>query len=330
MNARGEQPLPVTVLSGYLGAGKTTLVNHLLRHAEGRRIAVAVNEFGSLPIDSDLIEGADGNVLTLAGGCICCTFGSDLVAGLMELAERRETLDHIIIEASGVAMPDAIGQSISLVAGLSLDATVVMVDAETVRGRAAEFYMGDTIHRQLMAADFVVLNKTDLVPVESADAVEAWLKLVAQQAYVVRAEQAAVEAAVLLGSDETRARNGVEAGRSPRVAQASVGHVTAGYASANLAVDHSVDAALLGAALADPRVGLVRAKGFVHDANHGWTTLQLVGTRVTLTPMPSGAERRGAAGMHCAWSPTGCRRARGCRPCGACGCHEFCFLGEVQ
>lgn len=73
--------LPVTVIGGYLGAGKTTLVNHLLRHAGGRRLAVLVNDFGALPIDADLIEGADGAVLAIAGGCVCCAYGSDLIEG---------------------------------------------------------------------------------------------------------------------------------------------------------------------------------------------------------------------------------------------------------
>ena len=167
--------LPVTIISGYLGAGKTTLVNHLLRHNGGRRIAVAVNEFGALPIDSDLIEGADGNVLTLAGGCICCTFGSDLVAGLLDLAQRAGSIDHILIEASGVALPGAIAQSLSLVAGLALDAIVVIADAETVCARAADIYMGDTITRQLADADLVIVNKTDLITTADLGTLLGWL-----------------------------------------------------------------------------------------------------------------------------------------------------------
>ena len=72
--------VPVTLIGGYLGAGKTTLVNHLLRNADGRRLAVLVNEFGELPIDADLIEARDGNLISISGGCICCSFGSDLLA----------------------------------------------------------------------------------------------------------------------------------------------------------------------------------------------------------------------------------------------------------
>ena len=88
MNARR---LPVTLIGGYLGAGKTTLVNHLLHHADGRRLAVLVNEFGDLPIDADLIEARDGNLISIAGGCICCSFGSDLVAALLNIKQREPT-----------------------------------------------------------------------------------------------------------------------------------------------------------------------------------------------------------------------------------------------
>ena len=97
--------LPVTVIGGYLGAGKTTLVNHLLRHAEGRRLAVLVNEFGELPIDADLIEAEGDDLISISGGCVCCSFGSDLTAALLRLAALEPRPDHVVIEASGVAIP---------------------------------------------------------------------------------------------------------------------------------------------------------------------------------------------------------------------------------
>ena len=90
-------PIPVTLIGGYLGAGKTTLVNHLLRQREGRRIAVLVNDFGDLSIDADLIEAREGELLRLAGGCVCCSFGSDLVAALLQMRALRPAPDHILI-----------------------------------------------------------------------------------------------------------------------------------------------------------------------------------------------------------------------------------------
>ena len=100
-------PLPTVVIGGYLGAGKTTLVNHLLRHADGRRVAVLVNDFGDVNIDADLIEGADAGVLSLSGGCLCCSFGDDLVGTLLALQRRQPPPDVVLIELSGV---DALGK----------------------------------------------------------------------------------------------------------------------------------------------------------------------------------------------------------------------------
>ena len=97
--------LAVTVIGGYLGAGKTTLVNHLLRHANGAKLAVLVNEFGDLPIDADLIEGKSDNVISISGGCVCCSFGSDLIGALMDLPQVSSDIDHVLIDgrsASGL------------------------------------------------------------------------------------------------------------------------------------------------------------------------------------------------------------------------------------
>ncbi len=276
-------PIPVTVVGGYLGAGKTTLVNHLLRHNDGRRIAVAVNEFGAIPIDSDLILGADGDVLTLAGGCICCTFGSDLVEGLIELA-RRDDIDHILIEASGVALPAAIAQSISLVAGLALDAIVVVVDAETVEAMASDPYMGDTVTRQLADADLVIVNKTDLIAEGGLAVVEQWLSSRAPRAKFMASSYSAVDIDLVLGIATMSVVDATSA--APR-------HVLAGYANASFTIEGAVDAVALAAALADDRLALVRAKGFVRDTRHGWTTLQVVGRRWSLAPAPAGIAAQG-------------------------------------
>lgn len=133
--AEPAPPLPVTIVGGYLGAGKTTLVNHLLRHADGLRIAVLVNDFGDLPIDADLIESADGDVIALAGGCVCCAFGSDLVGALIALARRAPRPDHVLIETSGVALPGAVARTLTLVAGLERQGVLVVVDAQRARPR---------------------------------------------------------------------------------------------------------------------------------------------------------------------------------------------------
>lgn len=98
-------PIAVTVIGGYLGSGKTTLLNQVLRQADGRRIAVLVNDFGNIGIAGDLIAAADGDTITLTNGCVCCQIGSDLMTALWSIRDREHPPSHVIIEASGIADP---------------------------------------------------------------------------------------------------------------------------------------------------------------------------------------------------------------------------------
>lgn len=264
------EPIPVTLIGGYLGAGKTTLVNHLLRHAGGRRLAVLVNEFGALPIDADLIEAEENGLITIAGGCICCSYGSDLVEALIALAQRSPRPDHVLIETSGVALPGAVAQALSLVGGLALDAIVVVADAETVQERAGDRYLADTIARQLGEADIVLLNKADLLPDGALDEAARWLTGRWPAARIVTCARAKVDPQVVLGIGGMRPAAGVL--RLP-------GHVTAGYVSVVIMPPARVDAQALGRALAGTVDGLVRAKGFLADAGGAVVSLQVVGRR---------------------------------------------------
>ena len=154
--------IPFTVIGGFLGAGKTTLLNRLLAGVEGRRFAVLVNDFGALDIDGKLIARHGGDTIALANGCVCCTIGDSLVETVLKLLERPETIDHIVVEASGVADPGRIADLGVLDERLSRDGVVVVADADQVRARAADKRVGDTVLRQLQAADLIVLNKVDL------------------------------------------------------------------------------------------------------------------------------------------------------------------------
>jgi G3E family GTPase len=272
------RPLPVTVIGGYLGAGKTTLVNHLLRHA-GRRIAVAVNDFGALPIDRDLILGADGDVLTLAGGCVCCSIGADFLGGLSGLA-LRENLDCVVVEASGVALPDSIARTVALVAGLKHEATLVVVDCETVRAQSDDRYVGDTILRQLADADLVVANKIDLVAASGRDILRTWLTTKAPRAEIVFAERGQVAPEIALGG---RAR-------SPFACdEPAPAHDLSAVESVSLEIAGRVDVAALARALSEASLGLVRAKGFAQDVSGAWKTIQIVGRRYAIADAASRA-----------------------------------------
>ncbi len=260
-------PLPVLTIGGYLGAGKTTLVNHLLRHANGRRLAVLVNEFGDLPIDEDLIEARDDDLISIAGGCICCSFGNDLIGALQDMRAMDPPPDHVIIESSGVAIPGAIVATMSLIEGLQSDGTVVVVDAETLRKSAADDYIGDTITRQLSDAECIIINKTDLIAPEAATELGEWLDVQAPGAIQIPAQHGRVLPDALFGAVST-----------PGAGQAGA-HSDALFDSIALAPQAPLDAAKLAADLAEGAMGVVRAKGFVRHSDGQTWLVQTVGRR---------------------------------------------------
>ena len=261
-------PLPVTVVGGYLGAGKTTLVNSLLRQANGRRLAVMVNEFGALPIDASLVEAADDRIVSLVGGCVCCSYGEDLVSSLAMLAALEPRPDHVLLEASGVAFPGAIAGTVGLLQGFALDGAVVLADAGTLRGRAGDRYIGSTVRRQLAEADLILLNKCDLAG--DADAAEAWLVAAAPEARVLRTVRSEAPIGIVLGAWTGRAA--LPAGGGP------FDH-TGGYASALLDPPDGAGPEALARILADPAHGLLRAKGFMRRPGGAMAAVQTVGSR---------------------------------------------------
>jgi G3E family GTPase len=269
-------PLPVTVIGGYLGAGKTTLVNHLLREADGRRLAILVNEFGTLPIDADLIEAQDENVISIAGGCVCCSYGNDLMMAMIDLAEMAPKPDHVLLEASGVAMPGAIASSIGLLGQYALDGVIVLADAETVRERASDTYMADTVTRQLSDADIVLLNKADLVsPSDLADT-RTWLASQNTAARTIDAVQSSIPIEVALGVHTPAKR------RSHGSDHLVSGH----FETATFVPEDRVDVANLAERLTLEALGIVRAKGFVKSIDGTTHAIQVVGQRWTSSVVP--------------------------------------------
>ena len=297
--------LPVTVVGGYLGAGKTTLVNRLLREAGGRRLAVLVNDFGSLPIDRDLIVSAGGDTIDIAGGCVCCSYGSDLVEALLAL-RRREDIDHVVLETSGVALPGMVASTLTLLTGYALAGIAVVVDATAVRGQAADRYLADTVARQLDAADLLLLNKADLAGPELTDTA-AWLGERVPAAQVVTTRQCAVPADLVL-APRPRSTGGPGL-RTPGAIDA------AGlYDALTVVPAQQVDLDALGARLA-ATPGLLRAKGFLRDRAGGRRLLQVVPGHWEVSDAPDSATgglvlvaRRGAADLATLerWLQAGC------------------------
>jgi len=277
-------PIPVTLIGGYLGAGKTTLVNHLLRERGERRIAVLVNDFGELPIDDALIESRDGPLLQLAGGCVCCSFGSDLMAALQQMLALQPRPEHILIETSGVALPAAVARMLGLLPGLRLDAQLVLADAETLRRHAADRYVGELVREQLQSADLVLLNKTDLVTEAGLAPLCEWLRAVAPRSRVLCCQQAQLPPELLLDVGTLSA--------GPR-RPAAVPDAGALFDSLSLEFDHAVDMAALAAMLAAPPLRLLRAKGLMRDRDGQARSLQLVGARTALAPSGHANPQRG-------------------------------------
>lgn len=153
--------IPIILISGYLGAGKTTLINNLLRHSNGKRLAVLVNEFGELAIDEDLIEAENDKLISISGGCICCSFGDDLTGALSDLASFVPKPDYILIESSGVALPNQIVANVGLLKNFFITCVVCIVDCSTILQKLRDGYVSDLISNQIESSNLVILNKTD-------------------------------------------------------------------------------------------------------------------------------------------------------------------------
>lgn len=166
---------PFTVIGGYLGAGKTTLLNHLLTEAQGLRAAVLVNDFGEINIDAALVAAHDGDTISLANGCMCCSLTNGFAQAINTVLAHGDRLDAIVVEASGVAEPGKIARYGQMY-DLPLDGVIVVADAERIREQAANTYVGDVVRRQLAQADLILLNKTDCVSAEELAGVRAWLE----------------------------------------------------------------------------------------------------------------------------------------------------------
>jgi cobalamin biosynthesis protein CobW len=181
--------IPATVITGFLGAGKTTLIRHLLQNARGRRIALLINEFGDVGIDGEILKGCgdcrEEDVIELANGCICCTVAGEFVPAMMKLIDRPDPPQHIVIETSGLALPQPLVRAFNwpeIKARVTVDGVVTVVDAKALsEGRFADDEAAVAAQRaadpnldhenpieelfedQLACADMVILNKTDLL-----------------------------------------------------------------------------------------------------------------------------------------------------------------------
>jgi cobalamin biosynthesis protein CobW len=304
--------VPCTIVTGFLGAGKTTLIRHLLGHAQGRplRLAVIVNEFGDVGIDGEILKGCgeaacpQENIVELANGCLCCTVADEFVPALDAILALHPAVEHIVIETSGLALPKPLVQAfhwpairsrvtvdgvIAVVDGAALAAGRVAADIDALsRQRAADTSLDhddpveEVFEDQIACADLVVLNKRDLIDPASLDRALAGITRVLPRAVrIVTAADGIVDPAVLIGLGV-----GTEADIDRRRTRhdAETGHDHDDFASFVVPLPEIADPSVLAARVAAlaQRHDVFRVKGFAAVAGKPMRLLvQAVGARVT-------------------------------------------------
>jgi cobalamin biosynthesis protein CobW len=222
------EKIPTTIITGFLGSGKTTLIRHMLEKAEGRRIALIINEFGDVGVDGEVLKGCGEavcraeDVIELANGCICCTVADDFIPTMTKLLARDEAFDNIIIETSGLALPQPLVRAFNwpeIAARVTVDAVVTVVDGKAnAEGRYAdneetiqamrradpnlehENPIEELFNDQLNCADMVVLNKTDMISINDAERVRISLEgKVRKGTRIIKAEMGKLPITALLG-----------------------------------------------------------------------------------------------------------------------------------
>ncbi len=198
--SKADERIPVTVVTGFLGSGKTTLINNILQGQKGRKVAVIVNEFGEIGIDGQLvIEDGEEQLVEFNNGCLCCTVRDDLVKTLIKLTERGG-LDSILIETTGLADPAPVASTFfvseELRPNLKLDSFVTVVDAYNLDRNLLSSHEAE---EQVAFADIMLLNKTDLVPAEELESLENKLKALNPLAKIYRSEHSQIDLSKILG-----------------------------------------------------------------------------------------------------------------------------------
>ncbi len=305
----GTRPkIPATIVTGFLGAGKTTLIRHVLETAGGRRLALVVNEFGDVGVDGDILRDCgiascrDDAIIELANGCICCTVADDFLPAIETLLALDPPPEHIIIETSGLALPKPLVKAFDwpdVRRRLTVDGVIAVVDAAAVAdGRFADDPvklaaqreadpsldhdnpLEEVFEDQLLCADLVVLNKTDLIDPATRERVEGEIRTIVPRAVKIVATQGGrLDAAALLGLD-AKAEDDLAARPSHHDAEPDHDHDDFESVVVPLAPVRDPDAFLRALALLAEEHDILRMKGFLAvEGKQMRLLVQGVGTR---------------------------------------------------
>ena len=284
---RRREKLPVTVVTGFLGSGKTTLVNHILSNRAGVKAAVLVNELGEIGIDNDLIVAAEGGMIELSNGCICCSTNSDLLDAIVRVLNRPDPVDHVLVETTGVADPLPVAQTFQRPEfrdALRLDAIVAVADAEQF---SLDLFDGLAVRSQLRHADAILVNKCDRVDGKRLDSVEAKIRAVNGEARLLRTTRSVAPLPLILDVDMGRPSSEGHCHHH--------GHLDEdGFVSLSFESDRPFSVGRFQEFLEDRPPGLFRGKGFLWLAETGKRyVFHLVGGRFSVDEAPSagGANR---------------------------------------
>jgi G3E family GTPase len=193
-----KRGMPVTIITGFLGSGKTTLLNHILGNQKDLKIAVLVNEFGDINIDSQLLISVDQDMVELSNGCICCTINDSLVDAVYKILERSDNIDYMVVETTGVADPLPIvltflGTDLRDVT--RIDSILTLIDVETF---TPDYFGSEAAEKQVTFGDIILLNKTDLVSEEKVNDLENQIREIKQGARILRSEYGKVSLPLIL------------------------------------------------------------------------------------------------------------------------------------
>jgi G3E family GTPase len=287
-----SERVPATIVTGFLGSGKTTLINHLLSHGGLGRVAALVNDFGAIDIDAALVSEVADEVVQLSNGCICCTINGDLYAAVERVLALTPRVDRIVIETTGLADPLPVGLTLlqtDLKSRCLLEAVITVVDCANF---ALDLFAADAAMAQIVHADIVILNKNDLVDDDAVASLERRIAVIKPRARQTRAVFGRAATAAILSVPEEPAI----ANLRDRHHAHTHDHILAdGFSAHAVSIDEPVSAVRFQEWLNEgfPQA-VFRAKGIIRlDRPAGWFVFQLCGGRASFEPYAGSAVQGG-------------------------------------